>query len=61
MQCLFEALQPVHVEGHTIQGRFSAEVTEAIESLVANGLIEPVFAPVEPVETPCWEVDHLEA
>jgi hypothetical protein len=61
MQCLFEAIRPVHLEGRLVEGVFRAELTEVLEAFVSNGLIEPVFAPEEPRDVPVWEVDHLEA
>lgn len=58
MRCQFEALQPVRVNGRIVTGVFSAEYDDVIEALVDHGLVLPLFAPVEPVDTVCWEVDH---
>lgn len=57
----FQTIRPVRIQGELVTGVFEADYSEVIESLVDNGLIEPVFAPEEPREVPCWEVDHLEA
>lgn len=57
----FQTIQPVRIQGAIVVGQFEADYSELIESLVDNGLIEPVFAPEEPREIPCWDLDHCEA